>query len=149
MPSYLGSRTTTVPHPDDPGVLLGAVGALRPGVADAVVSLCRLGRQEAPVTADPHDHVEVWIIDKEHANNALPLVLADTAATVKQLRDEGKTLFLHCVHAHTRTPVVAAAYGALVTGDAPRVALDRVLAVLPDAHPRPSIVAALDALPTA
>ncbi len=28
MPSYVGSRTTTVPHPDDPDVLLGAVGAL-------------------------------------------------------------------------------------------------------------------------
>ncbi|MCA1720659.1 MAG: ADP-ribosylglycohydrolase family protein [Actinobacteria bacterium] len=146
MPSYVGSRRTTVPHPDDPGVLLGAVGALRPGVADAVVSLCRLGREEAPVTADARDHVEVWIIDKEDANNALTQVLADTAAAVKQLRDEGKTVFLHCVHAHTRTPVAAAAYGALITGDHPREALRRVLAVLPGANPRRSIAAALDEL---
>ena len=146
MPSYVGARTTTVPHPDDPGVLLGAVGALRPGVADAVVSLCRLGREEAPVTPDPRDHFEVWLIDREDANNALPLVIADAAAAVKQLREEGKTVFLHCVHAHTRTPVVAAAYGALITGDAPRTALDRVLAVLPDAYPRRSIAAALDEL---
>lgn len=52
-------------------------------------------------------------------------------------------MLLHCVHAYTRTPVVAAAYGALVTGSSPRAALDRVLAVLP-ATPRPSIVAGLD-----
>jgi len=43
LPSYRGARTGTVAHPDDPGVLLGAVGSRRPGVADAVVSLCRLG----------------------------------------------------------------------------------------------------------
>jgi len=98
------------------------------------------------VTADPQDHIEVWIIDKEAANNAVSLVVADAAATVKQLRNEGKTVFLHCVHAHTRTPVVAAAYGALITGDRPREVLDRVLALLPEAYPRPSIVAALDSL---
>ena len=149
MPTYGGAETTTVPHPDDPGVLLGAVGALRPGVADAVVSLCRLGADEAPVTADPADHLEVWLVDAEDANNALPEVLADTAAAVRDLRAEGKTVFLHCVHAHTRTPVVAAAYGALITGDDPEQVLQRVLDVLPAAYPRPSIRAALRQLPHA
>jgi len=146
MTSYGGSATTTVAHPDDPGVLLGAVGALRPGVADAVVSLCRLGSEEAPVTDDPSDHVEVWIVDKEDANNDLARALADAAGTVQVLRAEGKTVFLHCVHAHTRTPVVAAAYGALITGSSTADALQRVLAVLPGARPRPSIRAALEKL---
>ncbi len=85
----------------------------------------------------------MWIIDREDANNALPQVLADTASVVRDLRAEGKTVFLHCVHAHTRTPVVAAAYGALITGDTTTRALERVLAVLPGAYPRPSIRAAL------
>lgn len=146
MTSYGGSSTTTVPHPDDPGVLLGAVGAPRPGVADAVVSLCRLGTEEAPVTVDPSDHVEVWIVDMEDANNDLARALTDAAGTVQALRAEGKTVFLHCVHAKTRTPVVAAAYGALITGTSTDDALQRVLAVLPSARPRPSIRAALDKL---
>ncbi|WP_211366784.1 hypothetical protein [Pseudonocardia kunmingensis] len=65
---------------------------------------------------------------------------------MKDLRDEGKTVFLHCAYAQTRTPVVAAAYGALITGSAPEDALRRVSAVLPTADPRPSIVAALRAM---
>lgn len=143
--SYHGADSRTVPHPDDPGVLLGAVGALQPGVADAVVSLCRLGSTQVPLLGvAAHDHAEVWLVDDEDANNDLPRVLRDAAETVRTLRSEGKTVLLHCVHAHTRTPVVAAAYGALLTGDTGRAALDRVLAVLP-ARPRASIVAGLDA----
>lgn len=143
---YDGADTATVPHPDDPGVLLGALGALRPGVADAVVSLCRVGTAQAPLAgiAAP-DHAEVWLVDQEDANNNLPFVLRDAAETVRTLRREGKTVLLHCVHAHTRTPVVAAAYGALVTGDNGREALKRVLAVLPT-QPRASITAGLDLL---
>jgi len=143
IPSYAGADTATVPHPDDPGVLLGAVGALRPGVADAVVSLCRLGREQAPVTADPRDHIEVWLVDQDDANNALPLVLADTASVIRDRRAEGKTVFVHCVHAQTRTPLVAAAYGALITGCGATDALARVVAVLPDAAPRLSMVRTL------
>jgi hypothetical protein len=80
--SYEGANTRTVAHPDDPGVLLGAVGALQPGVAQAVVSLCRLGAGQVPlagVVAD--DHVEVWLVDAEDANNDLPFVLRDAAET--------------------------------------------------------------------
>ena len=36
----------------------------------------------------------------------------DAAEAVRVLRSEGKTVLLHCVHAETRTPLVAAAYGA-------------------------------------
>ena len=89
------------------------------------------------------DHVEVWLVDAEDANNDLPFVLRDAAETVRQLRSEGKTVLLHCVHAHTRTPVVAALYGSLLTGVPAGISLDRVLAVLPNASPRRSIAAAL------
>jgi ADP-ribosylglycohydrolase len=144
IPSYAGASRTTVPHPDDPGVLLGAVGALRAGVADAVVSLCRLGAGQAPLAGvRPQDHVEVWLIDRDDANLDLPGVLADAATAVRDLRAEGRTVLLHCVHAQTRTPTVAAAYGAMITGSTRSAALERVLAVLPSAAPRASIVAGL------
>ncbi|MGD9525541.1 MAG: ADP-ribosylglycohydrolase family protein [Pseudonocardia sp.] len=144
LDTYGGSPTGVVAHPDDPGVLLGAVGALRPGVADAVVSLCRLGAEEAPLAGvAPEDHVEVWLIDRDDANLDLARVLADTADVVRELRGEGKTVLLHCAYAQTRTPVVAAAYGSLISGSTTAAALDRVLRVLPAARPRPSIVTAL------
>lgn len=128
-------------------MLLGAVGALQPGVADAVVSLCRLGATQVPLDGvAPEDHLEVWLVDADDANNDLPYVLRDAADAVRQLRSEGKTVLLHCVHAQTRTPVVAALYGALRTGNSTRTSLDRVIAVLPSANPRPSIAAALHAL---
>ncbi|WP_205261337.1 ADP-ribosylglycohydrolase family protein [Nakamurella leprariae] len=142
-----GGGGRPVPHPDDPGVLLAAADALHPGVADAVVSLCRLGADEVPLAGvRPEDHVEVWLVDKEDANNDLTRAVWDAAAVVRDLRTEGRTVLLHCVHAQTRTPVVAAAYGALITGTDPGEALQRVQRVLPSAaHPRPSVVAALNA----
>lgn len=134
-------------HPDDPGVLLGAVGALRPGVADAVVSLCRLGSTQVPLGGvRPEDHIEVWLVDDEDSNNDLPFVLRDATAAVQQLRAEGKTVLLHCVHGHTRTPVVAAAYGSMLSGASSHTALERVRAVMPSASPRRSIAAALHGL---
>ena len=144
LPSYRWAETTVTPHPDDEGVLLGAVGAVRPGVADAVVSLCRMGSPLPGIA--PEDHVELWLVDKDDANNDLPGQLLDGANAVRELRREGKTVLLHCVHAHSRTPTVAAVYGAMVTGSSPRAALERVLAVLPSASPRRSFVRALDDL---
>jgi hypothetical protein len=88
--SYQDSSHEAVPHPDDPGVLLGAVGALRAGVADAVVSLCRLGRDQAPVTPDARDHIEVWLVDGQDANLDAPAVIADAARAVQTLRSEGR-----------------------------------------------------------
>jgi hypothetical protein len=88
--SYQDSSHEAVPHPDDPGVLLGAVGALRAGVADAVVSLCRLGRHQAPVTPDARDHIEVWLVDGQDANLDAPAVIADAARAVQTLRSEGR-----------------------------------------------------------
>ena len=145
--SYRWAETTVTKHPDDPGVLLGAVGAVQPGVADAVVSLCRMGTDPGPLAGvAPEDHVESWLIDKDDANLDLAGQLVDAASAVRELRAEGKTVLLHCVHAHSRTPTVAAVYGAMVTGSSPRAALDRVLEALPTSFPRPSFVEELDRL---
>lgn len=126
---------TVVPHPDDPGVLLGTLGGLAAHGADAVVTLCRLGTDER----QGPDHHEVWLIDADDANIDPVGVLRDTAGLVRDLRQEGKTVYLHCVYAHTRTPLAAAAYGALITGSSPAEALDRVVAVLPSAMPTRSL----------
>jgi ADP-ribosyl-[dinitrogen reductase] hydrolase len=147
IPSYREAETTVTSHPDDDGVLLGAVGAVRPGVADAVVSLCRMGTGSAPLPGvAPEDHVQSWLIDQDDANLDLAGQLVDAASAVRELRSEGKTVLLHCVHAHSRTPTVAAVYGAMVTGSSPRAALDRVLDVLPASFPRPSFVDELERL---
>jgi ADP-ribosylglycohydrolase/protein-tyrosine phosphatase len=126
---------TVVPHPDDPGVLLGTLGGLKPGVADAVISLCRLGTDELVA----EEHHEIWLVDREDANLDPVGVLRDTAELVRDLRAEGKTVYVHCVFAHTRTPLAAAAYGALITDGDPTAALARVTAVLPSAQPRRSL----------
>jgi ADP-ribosylglycohydrolase len=142
MTEYDGSRPRIVDHPDDPGVLMGNAAALQPGVADAVVSLCRLGTEQVPLAGvAPEDHAEVWLVDMEDANVDLHVTLAEAARAVKLLRDEGKTVLLHCVHAETRTPVVAAAYGALITGSTTEAALARVREAMPGSiEPRRSIV---------
>jgi hypothetical protein len=58
------------------------------------------------------DHVEVWLVDENDppANPNLPFVLRDVATTIGRLRDEGKRVFVHCVRAESRTPIVAASY---------------------------------------
>jgi ADP-ribosyl-[dinitrogen reductase] hydrolase len=137
-----------VRHPADDQVWLAGVGALAklPERVDAVVSLCRLGVDEVPsgtVAAD--DHLEVWLVDDADPakNPHLDFVLRDAAAAVATLRAEGKTVLLHCVQAQSRTPTVAALYGALVTGRPPMDCLRDVQEVLEHAHPNPVMVAAL------
>ena len=138
-------------HPYDDHVWLGGVDALDnlPDGVDAVVSLCRLG--DAQVSAPGvavGDHVEVWLIDDHHRdkNPNLDFVLTDAAAAVAALRAEGKTVLLHCVQAQSRTPAVAALYGARLTGRTPTEALSDISQVLPDAHPNRGLRAALERL---
>ena len=83
---------------------------------------------------------------RRSGGGAVPGQLVDAASAVCELRAEGKTVLLHCVHAHSRTPTVAAVYGSMVTGSTPRTALDRVLEVLPRSFPRPSFVDELERL---
>lgn len=127
-----------VPHPYDPQVLLGGIGALRnlPRGVDAVVSLCRVGttavRSDMP-------HVEVRLIDRDDPdeNPHLDFVLLEAVRAVEELRNEGHTVLLHCVSAYSRTPTVAALYGARLRDTRTDNALRDVLAVLPEASPNP------------
>jgi ADP-ribosyl-[dinitrogen reductase] hydrolase len=105
---------------------------------DAVVSLCRLGVDDVP-SVDAADHATFWVVDSFDAgDNAHPdFVLREAAAAVEHYRAEGKTVLLHCVRAESRTPTVAALYGAKVAGVTPLRALEDVRRVLPAASPNP------------
>jgi predicted protein tyrosine phosphatase len=105
---------------------------------DAVVSLCRLGTGDAP-SVMPEDHATFWVVDSpaEDDNAHAAFVLRDAAAAVERYRAEGKTVLLHCVRAESRTPTVAALYGAGVAGTSPLVALADLRRVLPRARPNP------------
>jgi hypothetical protein len=91
----------------------GDIHALPPEV-DAVVSLSRVGS----AFAGNREHVEFWLVDSSspESNPNLRFVLKDAADTVAALVAEGRTVFLHCVAAHNRTPSVAALYLALHCG---------------------------------
>lgn len=102
-------------HPHDPGVHLSGVGRLEspPEEVDAVVSLCRLGAVQVPESLRMR-HVDFRLIDTSAKDNPnLAFVLDDAARTVARLRDEGRTVLLHCVAAQSRTPAVAVRYSML------------------------------------
>lgn len=146
-----GDTSMRAGHPNDPGVLLGGVEAVRqlpPGV-DAVVSLCRLGSAEVPAPGiRPDDHIEVWLKDDpDPAHNPnLALVLVEAADAVAALRAEGRTVLLHCVQAATRTPAVAALYAARHRGVGAAAALAAIHQVLPRNQLNRTYLAALQAL---
>ena len=146
-----GDLTALVPHPYDPGVLLSGVDSVRdlPRGVDAVVSLCRLGAGELPLGANhAREHVLVWLVDSDDPakNRNLDFVINDAATAVAQLRAERRTVLLHGVQAVSRTPTVAALYGARLTGQPIEEALADVSAVLPNANPNPAFRAALQRL---
>lgn len=136
-PDYSWSRVDILTHhPHDSKVLLGSVSALRrlPAEVDAVVSLCRIPAHLVP---EGMPHVEVRLIDKvdPDENPHLDFVLLEAARAVEQLRAQGRTVLLHCVESYSRTPTVAALYGAHVAGIGTEQALDEVLNALPEANP--------------
>ncbi|TQJ35602.1 ADP-ribosylglycohydrolase family protein [Arthrobacter sp. SLBN-122] len=139
--SMWGRTDALVRHPHDDGVWLGGVRSLERvaelGI-DAVVSLCRLGTLDVP-GVEPEDHASFWVVDSavEGDNAHASFVLGEAAAAVEHYRSEGKTVLLHCVRAESRTPTVAALYGARVAGISPLVALEDVRRALPNARPNP------------
>jgi ADP-ribosylglycohydrolase len=150
--SMWGRKDALVQHPHDDGVWLGGVGSLgrvaELGV-DAVVSLCRVGTGDAP-SVIPEDHATFWVVDSpiDDDNAHAVFVLQDAAAAVERYRAEGKTVLLHCVRAESRTPTVAALYGARVAGTTPLEALEDVRRALPGANPNPLFLRLLGAVPT-
>ena len=136
-----------VQHPHDEGVWLGDVAtlqALPPGV-DAVVSLCRVHDDDLPVGVEQTD---VRLIDDvgPDANPNLDFVLTDTVRLIEQLRKEGRAVLVHCVAAVSRTPTVAALYGARGQGISGEAALREVTSVLPNAYPNSDFHRALQRL---
>ena len=148
--SYTGYETGVVArHPYDDGVWLGDIGALRsqPEGVDAVVSLCRVGDGDLPYQAE---QIDVRLIDQPGENANLDFVLLDTVRVIEQLRRDSRAVLIHCVQAQSRTPTVAALYGARLRGIGIAEALADVCGVLPDARPIPDFREALRRLhPTA
>jgi len=131
-----------VPHPDDPGVLLGGVRGLRslPEQIDAVVSLCPLGEAQSPSPAVAEtDHINVWLIDSDSPadNPNLALVAEQTLAMIMTLRAEGRSVYLHCDDGRSRTPFIAALYGARLTEAPARDVLAELQRIVPLARPNP------------
>jgi ADP-ribosyl-[dinitrogen reductase] hydrolase len=112
---------------------------------DAVVSLCRVPDGDLPVGVE---QIDVRLIDDVGSddNANLDLVLTDTVRLIEQLRLEGRTVFLHCVAAQSRTPTVAALYGARLRNISADEALRDITAVLPRAYPNSAFRAALQRL---
>ena len=147
---YSGTGALAV-HPHDPGVWLGGVDALRdlPAGVDAVLSLCRLGTEEVPAAGiDPRDHVEVWLVDRSDpaANANLDFVLSDAARMVGELRNEGRTVLVHCVQAQSRTPAVASLYGAVPGAVTVDQVMEDLRRTLSDASPNETFMSALSRL---
>jgi hypothetical protein len=145
--SYDLDPMTPVRHPHDDGVWLGDVGALQslqPGV-NAVVSLCRVNDDDLPVGVE---QIDIRLIDIEgrDANPNLDFVLSDTVRLIEQLRSEGRIVLLHCVACQSRTPTVAALYGALKLAASGMLALQDIAKVLPDAWPNSDFRKALERL---
>lgn len=85
---------------------IGNEAALATTKATAVISLSRIGRCE---DRDTEKHVQAWLVDSDDplSHNDLSLALHDAADAVQELLTDGESVFLHCVHAHHRTPSVA------------------------------------------
>ena len=60
--------------------------------------------------------LDVRLIDRAGENDHLDFVLLDTVRAIEQLRAEGRTVFVHCVQAYSRTPTIGALYGARKEG---------------------------------
>ena len=138
---------TPVRHPHDSGVWLGDVAALQglPPDVNAVVSLCRLNDNDLPAGVEQIDIRLIDIVDPD-ANPNLDFVLFDTVRLIEQLRNEGRTVLVHCVACQSRTPTVAALYGARRQGISGMLALREVTGVLPDAWPNSDFRRALQKL---
>jgi ADP-ribosylglycohydrolase len=139
----------TVPHPDDPGLLLGDIAALRslPAEVTAVVSLCRVSEvdEEAILARTPH-WLQVQLADDDDPaeNQNLDFVLDDTVTAVEELRAGGHVVLVHCVAAYSRTPTIGALYAMRRTGVSPGVAIAAMDRALPEADPTDAFRFALE-----
>jgi ADP-ribosylglycohydrolase len=139
----------TVPHPDDPGLLLADIAALRnlPAGVTAVVSLCPVGEQdEAAILARTPHWLDVRLADDDDPaeNQNLDFVLHDTVTAIEELRAGGHVVLVHCVAAYSRTPAIGALYAMRRTGASPGDAIAAMQRALPEADPADAFRAALE-----
>ena len=94
------------------------------------------------------EQLDVRLIDDigPDANPNLDFVLTDTVRLIEQLRNEGRTVLLHCVAAQSGTPTVAALYGARKQGISGGPPCGKSTSVLPDACPNSDFRSALKRL---
>ena len=143
-------RPLAVECPGDPGVVLANLTGAREVQqdrrrrAEAVISLCRVGRREL----EAEEWLQVRLIDSgDPAQNPnLDLLLRDLAREVARLRSEGKRVVLHCVQAHSRTPTVAAAFLAERDGVSGHEAWRQVVDAIGEVYRNPVLHAALGRL---
>ncbi|HVT71090.1 MAG TPA: ADP-ribosylglycohydrolase family protein [Trebonia sp.] len=137
-----------VPHPDDPGLILGDVAALRqlPAEVSAVVSAGAVGeREEQAILGRVPLWLEVRLADDDDPaeNPNLDFVLQDTVTAIEQLRSSGRVVLLHCDAARSRTPAIGALYAMRRTGASPEDAIAAMREALPGANPADAFRAAL------
>jgi ADP-ribosyl-[dinitrogen reductase] hydrolase len=150
-PAYDGAPrpAVTVPHPDDPSLLLADIAALRnlPATVTAVVSLCPVGEQDkgAILAQTPH-WLEVRLADDDDPaeNQNLDFVLHDTVTAIEELRAGGHVVLVHCVAAFSRTPTIGAVYAMRRTGVSPGEAIAAMERALPGADPASAFREALE-----
>jgi hypothetical protein len=96
-----------------------------------------LRRSTEDVPERIEERLEVYLLDKPgDANNLnLGFVFADVADAIKDLRDQGHVVYLHCVQSQSRTPSVAAAYAVRHLGQTVEEALRSIRDVLPLGQP--------------
>jgi ADP-ribosyl-[dinitrogen reductase] hydrolase len=150
-PVYGGGHrpAVTVPHPDDPALLLADIAALRnlPARVTAVVSLCPVGAQdEETILAQTPRWLEVRLADDDDPaeNQNLDFVLHDTVTAIEELRAGGHVVLVHCVAAYSRTPTIGALYAMRRTGASPGDAIAAMERALPEADPADAFREALE-----
>ena len=132
-------------HPHDTGVWLGSQSALgRPALRGRRGRLAEPGRlREVPAGVES---VRVWLVDKPGHNANLDFVLTEATDAIAALRAEGRTVFVHCAEARSRTSAVAALYAARHRGVPIAQAWDDVAGVLPLFQPAGFLRDAVDRL---
>lgn len=121
----------------EPNLILGEQCSL--GVEhipfDAVVSLSRLGANETPVQHPHQLSIRVMDSDDREKNLHLDFQYFDVALQLRKWLDEGRKVFLHCVHTHNRTPNFLAAFLMHCHGLSSTEALREVTKSLPMSMP--------------